>query len=143
MSKPLRRRRARLDTVEGLHTWLAQLCGERDSNFFLTNNDMGDELTVLMDYPVAAISFMWASDRLSFSASTDPAFEVVSDQDCHESSVGDTPTPVPMDRCIPFDLMQKVVEYIFVNGSLPDWIAWRRPQAGGPRREGAGQRGPA
>lgn len=110
-----------------MHGWLAQLRSESDSNFFLANNLNGDELTVLRDGPVAAVSLMRGSDRLSFSASIDPAFEAKSDADCHEFNVGGTPTPVPKDRCVTLDVAEKIIEHIFVHGSLPDWIVWRQP----------------
>ena len=43
-----------------------QLRVETDSNFFLTNNETGDELTVLLDYPLAAISFLLATGRAGY-----------------------------------------------------------------------------
>ena len=104
-----------------------QLRGETDSNFFLTNNETGDELTVLLDYPLAAISFLRGSDNLSFSTSKDPTFEAESAGDYHEFNMGGTPTPIPKDRCGTFDVMEKIVEHVFARGSLPNWIAWRQP----------------
>lgn len=127
VSRRPHRSQSRLTRVDELRAWLAQLRSEKDSNFYLTNNETGDELTVLMHDPVAAISFMRGSDRLPYSASKDPSFEAKSDADCHAFSVGETPTPVPNDRCVSLELMEKIVEHIFVHGSLPDWIAWRQP----------------
>ncbi len=119
--------KGRLSTIEELRSWLAQLRSEKDSNFFLTDEDTEDELTVLMDEPFAAVSFARGSDRVPLSASLDPGFEAGSDDDYHEFIMGDTPTPVSKDRCISFDLMQRVLEDVFASGTLPGWIAWRQP----------------
>src|SRR5437773_10953434 len=107
--------------------WIVQLRGETYSNFFLTSNETGDALTVLLDYPLAAISFLRGSDSLSFSASKDPTFEAESAGDYHEFNMDGTPTPIPKGRCVTFDVMEKIVEQIFARGSLPNWIAWRHP----------------
>src|SRR5919201_271368 len=117
---------ARLRAVDDLRRWLAQLGLEKASNFFLTNEETGDELTVLMDSPFAAVCWMRASDRLSFSASTDPSFEAALEADCHVFHMGATPTPVPKDRCLDFSTMKRVVEHVFIRGTLPRWIAWRQ-----------------
>ena len=117
---------ARLNTLEDLRGWLKQLCEEGDSNFHLENEATHDELTVLMDRPLAAISFM-RSDTTAFSASTDPNFESNKDEDHHEFDLGGTPTPVSKDRCISFDAMVRIVEYTFLHATLPSWIGWRQP----------------
>ena len=113
--------------MDHLRSWLTALSREGHSNFYVSNETTGDWVTVLMDEPYAAVLFTRGSDRLSFSASTDPHFEAASEADYHEFDVGGTPTPVSRDRCIGFDAMRQIVEHIFLHGELPQWVAWRQP----------------
>ena len=119
--------KADLNTIDELRNWLTQLGLEKDSSFILTNEKTGDQLFVGMDYPFAVVSFVRGSDHVPTSASADPSFEAASEADYHELDIWGEPTPIPKDRCLSFELMTRVVEHIFVEGALPDWIAWRTP----------------
>lgn len=126
LNKPPHPSEARLSGADPLRKWLTQLCREGTSNFYLTNEETGDELTVLMDRPYAAVSFM-RSDAISFSASMNPGFPDEAEENCHDFDVGGTRTPVSMDRCLTFDLMTRIVDEVFRTSSRPSWIAWRQP----------------
>ncbi len=114
-----------LENIGQLRGWLMELCQEGRSNFYLHNEDTGDELTVLMKAPHAAVSLMRGSDFGSSSATVNPAFRPKAPADWETFSVEAAPARVPRDRCVPLDTMVKIVEHVYEHGSLPEWIAWR------------------
>lgn len=114
-----------LETIDELRGWLMELCQEGRSNFHLHNEETGDELTVLMKAPHAAVSLMRGSDFVSSSATENPEFRPRSAGDWVAFSVEAAPARIPRDRCLPFDTMVKIVEHVYEHGSLPKWIAWK------------------
>lgn len=41
-----------------------------------------------------------------------------------EFLIGDTPTPVPVDRCLPLEKVKRIVEFFSQYGELPSWVDW-------------------
>lgn len=118
--------KAPIATVEELRERLVKL-RSRDDPTLILEHQSGDGLFVTARGPYAGLSFRpVAWGKPSLAASTDPRFraneETVSDW--FEFSVGGTPTPVPKDRCIPFETAVEVVLHYFLHGSLPDNVSW-------------------
>ena len=41
-----------------------------------------------------------------------------------EFDSGGTPTPIPMDKCIPSSLVIEIVLYFYRNGKIPIYVEW-------------------
>jgi hypothetical protein len=58
---------------------------------------------------------------LSASAGSD---RMSTDDEYFEFLIGDTPTPVPSDRSIPFDIMVKIAKHFYNSEAIPKWVEW-------------------
>jgi len=115
-----------IGTEQELRQKLWELRTGEDPTLILEHKS-GDQLFVTVKGSYAGLSFrpaLWG--KPSLTASTDPRFRAdpESESDWFEFSVGGTPTPVPKDRCIPFETGVEVVIHYFRHESLPDTIAW-------------------
>jgi hypothetical protein len=103
-----------------LRLMIRQLGSKTDPNATVYREN-GDELTLSVRDGVVLILFHQASlDPPYLSASLGPRdsgryFEFI---------VGDTPTPVPEDRCIPFDVAEDIVLNFVRSGILPQGVNW-------------------
>jgi Immunity protein Imm1 len=99
---------------------LLRSIGSRPDPEVTVYNASGDDLFVAVRDEVALIVFHQASrDPPYFSASIGRR-----QAEYYEFFVGDTPTPVPRDRCIPIGLMEQVVVEFVETGELSKIVNW-------------------
>ncbi len=115
-------RREALNTKKQLRQVLLELEHEPDPNIAVIHSS-GDFLSISVMGLCALVRFTHSSgDPPYLSASTGET----SDPDCtFEFLVGDTPTPVPTDRCIPIEGAMAIAEYFFDKGEIPRFVKWK------------------
>lgn len=116
--------REAVHTAEQLCRRLLLLCDQVDPNLDLIH-ESGDYLSISVKGPWVLVRFTRGTlDPPYLSASVGA---VTSDNDgaYFEFLIGDTPTPVPRDRCVSIKIMLRIAQYFFEHEALPDWIEWK------------------
>jgi hypothetical protein len=115
-------RRYVLNEVSQVGRLLHELKNEDDPNLDLIN-EQGDFLSISVRNGFALVRFTHASlDPPYFSASTGGQ---CSNEASFDFIVGDTPTPVPIDRRISLEVAIAIAEHFCETGEIPHFIEWK------------------
>lgn len=110
-------KREMLDAIE-------RVASGDDPNIDFVDPLSGDVLSISIKEGLALVRFTSGTlnpPYLSASSSTrrngeDAYFEFL---------IGDTPTPVPADRCLELQTMRQIASYYFDERGLPNWVDWK------------------
>ncbi len=113
-----------IKTEEDLKNELQSTFNREGNRAIILQSPKSGELLIGVGNQYGFVEYSTNSKELPYLIATDR--DNIKPDDFYEFDSGGTPTPIPSDKCLPYDLVIEIAIFFFQNQKIPNNIKWEK-----------------